>query len=126
MKLVDVEFEDFMLPCFAYVMKRTGLNMSYNEFRKLEEKTYISYGHLDSGTILRWDNNNGENNWQQYFLTIKYGKVIATWINCNIHYGVYEGNGLVSDLVVGDDKNPYIRIRELDKLYNQPRGFIVI
>lgn len=125
MQLYDVTLEDFMFPCFAYCMKRTGLNMSWIEFKKLAEKPVPDTALIPVGAILRWDCDNGENRWVQNFLTIKGQRVISTWNNVNVHYGVYEGDGIVSDLVVRDDKDPYIRLRELDKLYQHPRGMII-
>lgn len=124
MKLYDVSLEDFMFPCFAYCMKRTGLNLSWSEFRKLEEKPVPDTAQIPIGAILRWDADNGNNRWQQSFLTIKGQRVISTWNNTNVHYAVYEVDSIVSDLVVGD-KDPYIRLRELDKLYQPPKGMVI-
>lgn len=125
MRLYDVELEEFMFPCFTYCMKRTGLNMDWTEFRQQKEQPVPDTALIPTGAILRWDCDNGENRWVQSFLTIKGQRVISTWHNINVHYGVYEGDGIVSDLVVGDDKDPYIRLRELDKLYQRPRGMII-
>lgn len=124
MKLVDVTLEDFMFPCFAYSMKRTGLNYSFNDFRKLKEQPVPkNTADIPIGAILRWDINNGEDNWVDNILTIKGQRVISTWNNINVHYGVYEGDGIVSD-IVWDEKEIRIRLRELDKVYQQPRGMI--
>lgn len=125
--LFDVELEDFMFPCFAYVKRRTGLAVSYSEFRKLKENPVpADTANIPVGAILRWDCNNGDDRWVQSFLTIEGPRVIGTWNNVDAHYGVYEGDGIVSDLVVGDgNKDPYIRLRKLDKLYQRPRGMIV-
>lgn len=127
MILQDVELEDFIYPCFAFVKRRIGKpNMTYEEFNQLKE--YPCPDNLldiPIGAVVKWHCNNGDNNWEEVQLTLKRDRVVSTWANYNVHFGVYEGNGFVSDLCVGKDVK-YIRYREITEIYTRPIGYILM
>jgi len=89
--------------CLTYALKRIGKFRIYPfDYRELLESDYFSVADYESqaslsvGDILVWDKEVDTN----YFLEneiSEQGVIICNPITVAIHYGVYEGAGLVSE-----------------------------
>ena len=103
----NVYLENFAYPCVAYVIERLGLSCSIKELFNIEGSPYSNSVELEVGDIVVWVRSD---EFSEATLTMKECSPVSTKINLNKHFGVYEGNGLVSDITF-DSNNFYPRIR---------------
>ncbi|MDE6735612.1 MAG: hypothetical protein K2J64_09130 [Desulfovibrio sp.] len=122
----DVLFLEHMYPCHSYCLTRIGrrdlltLEWLNNEFPKLLQpfKEGIS---LDIGNIIVWKNE-AYNIYRP--IHMKDNQIIFEQIKYNYHSSVYEGNGIVSDMVLDGEAIPLIiRKRRLEQL-SRPDYFL--
>lgn len=120
----DVYLEEFAYPCARYAVLRTGCKYSVRyimETALLEKYTTISC--LKIGDIVVWEKDKGEENAN---LTICDKSIITTRLFYGRHIGVYEGKGLVSDLVfIHETYYPTIRLKKMCD-YPNPVGYLSI
>lgn len=110
-KLKDCFFEEFLYPCATYVVKRLGLAISPVSLYAYPAEKFEDDGSttLFKGDVLIWDWNEdtpptdvvlGMSDQGPITYKKKYGR----------HFGVYEGNDIVSDITFyGDSVTPFIR-----------------
>lgn len=125
-ELKDVFLSDFLYPCATYVVKRLGLNISPISLyaypaEKFEEDKLTT---LQKGDVLIWDWNVdtpptevvlGMSEQGPITYKKKYGR----------HFGVYEGNDIVSDITFyGDSVMPFIRQMYIYNKKTSPVEFI--
>lgn len=115
--LNDVDISDFYCFCGLYAVWRTGVKFTLGELLKEEGTQFTSINDLKIGDILVWECNGPR---VTYPSKIKNNVLLTVSVNNNKHYGVYEGNGVVSDLSFLSDFDhnqwPILRMRELEKL----------
>lgn len=111
----EVRLTAFLFPCVTYVLERVGVDQSPEEFMRGIGWKLSTFTRKDVqvGDIVCW-------NKDQYLtdvtLEIVGGVPVSERIVINNHYGVYEGNGLVSDLTInGDNYAPRIRVMSVDR-----------
>lgn len=107
--------KQFFFPCVTYVLERTGINESPGDFVSGKKWNIVSFDidMVTIGDIVCWSN---DSLITEVTLEIVDGVPISERIAINNHYGVYEGNGLVSDLTIdGDSYAPRIRVRDVRK-----------
>ena len=109
----SVFLEDFAYPCVAYVIRRLGLEQEIKQLFVATGEEYSSTTNLIPGDIIIWEYSSGitEGN---VTLTMGTRGPITTKFFLGRHFGVYEGDGLVSDLTFNkDDYQPHIRLMSL-------------
>lgn len=110
-ELKDVFLSDFLYPCATYVVKRLGLSMSPISLyafpaEKLKED---ELSNLQIGDVVIWDWRKNEPP-SEVVLSISNKGPVTSKQYRGRHYGVYEGNGIVSDITFyGDSTTPCIR-----------------
>lgn len=110
-----VYLEDFAYPCVAYVLRRTGATLSVDQFLALHGEKYISLADLEVGDVVAWDARGGTEV-TDATLTIGEHGPITTKLHLGRHFGVYEGDGLVSDATFdGDTYFPRIRLMPMSE-----------
>ena len=108
-KLNNVDLDDFVFPCLCYALKRTTQGMTRFEFESLPRLDLPENEEdIPVGAILYWENGEGERSWR---VTVEERTVFTTYTFNRGHFGVYEGNGIFSDLG-WEDNEPYIRFRK--------------
>lgn len=108
--LNDVCLEEFMIPCLVYALKRATNGMTKKELDKLPKLDMPdNENKIPVGAILFWENAEGEKTWH---LTVEDRIVLETYTFNRGHWGVYEGDGLYSDIGYSDDNKLYIRFRK--------------
>lgn len=110
--LQDVDLEDFVYPCIKYSLLRTGSTKSIQDILDDKGIPYEGIDALTVGDILVWRKENTERRDTTTHIN-KYG-VVTTRAFSGIHVGVYEGDGLVSDLVFNDSYIPSIRMMHVN------------
>lgn len=115
----DVLFLEHMYPCRSYCLTRIGrrdlltLDWLNNEFPKLLQPFGENIS-LNVGDIIVWKHE-AHNIYRP--IHMKDDQVIFEQIKYSYHTAVYEGNGLVSDMVLdGADIPLIIRKRQLEQL----------
>lgn len=116
---------EFVYPCATYVVKRLGIDMSPIDLydfpgEKFEEGVTV----LHPGDVLIWD-------WRKdspatdVVLGMSEKGPITSKQKYGRHFGVYEGNDIVSDITFyGDSTTPFIRQMFLDDKKTNPVEFI--
>lgn len=126
--LQDVLILETVYPCWAYALTRIGKSELFtpdwlkNDMLRLLQK--LKNQTLSKGTLLVWKNHNCERIYSP--VSIEGNEIISEEINYAYHAGVYEGGGLVSDMVKtdGDFDLPFIiRKRKLEQL-SPPEYFL--
>ena len=112
MNLNDVDISDFYSFCGLYAIRRTGNRFTLGQLLKEEGTRFTSINDLKIGDILVWETHNS--------YVLKNNVLFTVSVNNSKHFGVYEGNGIVSDLSFQSDfdhnQRPVLRMRELEKL----------
>ena len=111
-----VYLEDFAYPCVAYVLRRTGSAFSVEQFLTLQGEKYIAPADdLEVGDVVVWEAREGSEV-TDATLTIGEHGPISTKLHLGRHFGVYEGDGLVSDTTFGEGTYfPRIRLMPLSE-----------
>ena len=109
-ELKNVELTDFKFPCVTYILRRSGLKMSPEEFVSAPWKFKpFDESVAEIGDIVCWQNGGFQTD---VTLKMSEGIPVTTSICCDYHYAIYEGNGLISDLTIdGNNYAPRIRVR---------------
>lgn len=105
----------FLFPCVTYVLQRTGVDQDPEEFMGGMGWDLSSYSRkaVQVGDIVCWAN---DQRITDVTLEIVDGVPVSERIAVNNHYGVYEGDGRVSDLTIdGNDYAPRIRVMNVDR-----------
>ncbi|MFV0347709.1 MAG: hypothetical protein ACK5JO_03905 [Halodesulfovibrio sp.] len=101
---------EFAYPCVAYVIKRLGLSVDIERILAMRGERYSSTTPLMDGDIVVWERSDGPHV-SDATLTFSQRGPITTRLHLGRHFGVYEGEGLVSDLTFdGDTYYPRIRL----------------
>ena len=109
-----VYLSDFAYPCVAYVIRRLGLRHNVEEILDRKGSQYIKGELLKPGDVVIWERVSGSEITDATLVIDKHGPV-TTKLHLGKHYGVYEGNGLVSDLCFdGNTYFPRIRLMRLN------------
>ena len=125
MSLLAVDMTDVAFVCATYCMRRIGYMGTIHEFLLIEPEKYTTTTDVLIGDILVWNIDNAEG--EVPALEICKATIISSFTKFNKHYGVFEGNGLVSDIrLMGDMLIPNIRFRRLSGLLREPDGIIRI
>jgi hypothetical protein len=123
--LKSVDLTEFAYPCITFIIKRCGLSLSIKEILETPIEKYETFTKLAIGDILIWDNVTPP---EPDLMTLIFDStvgVITSSVDLSKHFGVYEGNGLVSDVV--HDSNtyyPHIRVMTIDDHSNMPSSYI--
>lgn len=111
----DVYLSEFSYPCIAYVKARLGLDINIEEILHAKREIYSPKIELCTGDVLVWQRHSGKGMTYD-FLAVRGNCVFAKKTITGVHFGVYEGQGIVSDLsCIGDKWNPIIRMMELNE-----------
>lgn len=115
--LSSVSLDEFAYPCLLYAIRRVGL--SYLPCDKLIKRRGIRYpltsGELQIGDILVWRNKKASVVSDAVLHMSAHGQ-ITTKVQLGVHFGVYEGDGFVSDATFdGESYFPRIRLRHLSE-----------
>lgn len=117
MNLNDVDISDFYSFCGLYAVWRTRNRFTLGQLLKEEGTQFISINDLKIGDILVWETHDS---YVSYPSKIKNNVLLTVSVNNSKHFGVYEGDGIVSDLSFQSDFDhnqwPILRMRELEKL----------
>lgn len=118
----DVLIPETIWPCWAYAIRRIGANIRLSEKWVYEDmpKLLQKYNEdAQTGDILVWKGHKSEKEFLPCNIT-KQGNIIYKYIKYDYHAAVYEGDFLVSDMIVGIDKDwsiPFIiRMRNMEDL----------
>ena len=123
MSLLAVDMTDVAFVCATYCMRRIGYMGTIHEFLLIEPEKYTTTTDVLIGDILVWNTNDSRG--EVPALEICKGTIISSFIKFDRHYGIFEGNGLVSDVrLMGDMMIPNIRFRRLSDLLREPDGVI--
>lgn len=115
----DVIILEHIYPCRSYCLKRLDredlltLEWLENEFPKLLQK-YRDNIVLKRGDILVWKSRESESCFAP--VRIQNNRVLFEKIAYDYHCGVYEGDGLVSDVILDNALPLIIRERNLERL----------
>ncbi len=98
-----VMMPELIWPCWAYAFRRVGyptciLSQEWfkNELQKYLEQYNLDY--LEKDNILVWKNIKEEIMYEPVKINTD-GNIISMRISLSYHVGVYEGNGIVSDMI---------------------------
>lgn len=109
----DVCLLDFAYPCVAYVIRRLGIDATVDRVMSLTTEPYAPSVDLNVGDVVIWDYKHDTKVTDAVITMGKYGP-ITTRLAFTAHFGVYEGNGLVSDITYDDCSHfPCIRLMPL-------------
>ena len=114
-----VHLDEFVYPCAHYALQRSGLSGSIAELMSAFGEEFFE-NTLRAGDIVVWD---CAHHTEEVAVTIlECGRVVTSQVRKAVHYGVYEGGGLVSDLTfVEGSAIPKIRVRVLSELKQPDR-----
>lgn len=120
MNRVTVNRED---NCISYALKRIGVNMmSYNDIMTGDKFSILNYvpEKLIKGDLVIWVKLNDINkSFIQNEITESGMLLSNKYDKTSFHFGVYEGDGLISDINIDQDHDRSIiirKVRDLDKL----------
>lgn len=114
-ELKEIHLEEFRYPCVEYCIRRLGRKETVTKLMARETTDYTDNTKLQVGDIIIWYNDAWENN-DRRECTLRIGShgPVSDYVNFGVHYAVYEGDGLVSDLVFDSEFYfPHIRITPL-------------
>lgn len=115
--------------CLTYAIQRIGLDpsgASYEEIGRWFDVHPFFFGPLcNTGVILVWDANAKISDLP--FEIDDHGRIISRPVIHGVHFGVYEGNGLVSDCSRLDSPGslPILRMRHLNEFKRQPDKILI-
>lgn len=120
-KLKDVFLLDFLYPCATYVVKRLGIDMSPKDLYQTTGKEYDGNPEsLSVGDVLVWNYRKDSPTLDVVMQMTDRGPITSRKIQGK-HLGVYEGDGLVSDLTFYEDPPiPFIRQIPLEEIKSRP------
>lgn len=113
MRLADVDITDYAYPCIAYALRRTGCGDARPVYPLPDAFERFAYSEesLRVGDIVAWEKEKQESDCT---LVMRDGIPVTAKVHVGIHFGVYEGKGLVSDIsYCGDSIIPYLRVRDI-------------
>lgn len=110
--------------CLTYALKRTGYSSAFPQIKgsegmleKFERHIYESTSILEPGTLILWTENE---RWQTLPCEITtLGLILSHERLIGSHYGVYEGDGLISDCTISSKDfffSRTIRMRRLEEM----------
>lgn len=109
----SVYLANFAYPCVSYVIQRLGLPHDIERILACRGESYSASTKLNAGDIIIWERKDGPHI-SDATLTIGERGPITTKLRLGIHFGVYEGDGMVSDVTFdGDTYYPRIRLMGL-------------
>jgi hypothetical protein len=113
--LKSVFLADFAYPCVAYIIQRLGLSHDIEAILLIHGERYNATTTLEIGDVLVWERSDSLTISDATLTIGKHGPV-TTKLRLGRHFGVYEGNGLVSDITFdGDTYYPRIRLMPLSE-----------
>ena len=119
----NMYLEDFAYPCVCYAKRRTESPLPIKDILELSCERYTATTILNIGDIVVWQHNR-DIKITDVMLTIMDKCVITTKARFDRHFGVYEGDGMVSDLTFDSDNyHPRIRLMPLSE-HPTPRDII--
>lgn len=116
-----VDLTDITYPCATYALRRVG---SHWPVERLLNFPHEPFTELNVGDILVWDRLDSPEETSAYIMD-KHGWPISRSVAYNRHFGVYEGDGVVSVVrFIGELGIPNIRMKRLSEMPKQPTGRI--
>lgn len=113
----DIFLENLAYPCVMYVKERLGLSLDIKELLNLEGEPFIpGKTELKAGDIIVYKNTEGQS-LTRIWLKVQGKSVITKWADVSKHFYVYEGDGIVSDMVYSQECTyPVIRMKDINDL----------
>lgn len=119
MKAVDLT--DITYPCATYALRRVGSHWPVERLINFPPEPFFE---LNVGDVLVWDRLDSPKEMSAYVIDER-GRPISRVVAYNRHFGVFEGDGVVSDVkFIGEPAIPNIRMRRLSEVARQPTGRI--
>ena len=119
MKAVDLT--DITYPCATYALRRVGSHWPVERLINFPPEPFFE---LNVGDVLVWDVLDSPKEMSAYVID-EHGRPISRVVAYNRHFGVFEGDGVVSDVkFIGELVIPNIRVRRLSEMARQPTGRI--
>ncbi len=100
---------DFAYPCVTYVSRKTGVKIDDILTKELWKRVPFDMNVAKKGDIVIWVKD------KQHFpscLSMRGTSIFTTWLDYSLHYGYYEGEGMVSHFT--DDNGIPMNIRLLN------------
>lgn len=95
----NVNFMELAYPCAKYCLARIGVTFDIIKFLDIQSSIkFIRWEDLEVGDIVVWKA--PEDRYEEVVLQVFGTTTVTTKVKKTFHYGVYEGNGLVSDMVM--------------------------
>lgn len=116
-----VDLTDITYPCATYALRRIGSHWPVERLLNFPPEPFTE---LNVGDILVWDRLDSPEETSAYIMD-EHGRPISRSVAYNRHLGVYEGDGVVSDVkFIGELGIPNIRMKRLSEMPKQPTGRI--
>lgn len=102
MSLHPVEFPELIYPCWAYAFARNGKKFTLEWLKYDLDKVAkpYAYGNAGIGDVLIWNQEESKRTIGLYPVRItQAGRVVNRIVDYNCHVAVYEGDGMISQMV---------------------------
>lgn len=114
--LKNIFLETLAYPCVFYAKERLGLNIDIKELLNMEGEIFIpKKTELKTGDILVYKNQDQVTT--PIWLKVSGKSIIRKHADVSKHFCVYEGEGIVSDMVYSNECTyPIIRMRDIEDI----------